>query len=139
MPPENITPEKGPVYELAGEIPGEQVLAESKQKILRTYTRILRLIYDRILPTLGQVTLLAIMERALAMTAERHPLVRHLQLTTAGLSFQDLYHRVGLEDEHGLREALKDLVTNLLDILVMLTGDILVQGLLQEIKGEESG
>jgi len=59
-------------------------------------------------------------------------------VTNEGISFDVLRQRVGEEEREVIREALKELIANLIDILAMLTGDILVRQLIKEIEGRRS-
>lgn len=61
-----------------------------------------------------------------------------VQVTDEGISFAVLHQRIGEEEGEEIREALKELVTNLIDILAMLTGDILVRQLIKEIEGRRT-
>lgn len=107
-----------------------------KEEVLEIYEDLLQTIWNRIIPTLGRVTVTAIMERALVLTAEKYPLIQHLEATASGVSFETLRQHLGEEEKPVLREALKEVITNLIDILAMLTGDILVRQLLKEIEGK---
>ena len=108
-----------------------------KEEVLEIYEDLLQTIWNRIMPTLGRVTVTAIMQRALVLTAEKYPLIAHLQTTAEGVSFESLRDRLNEEGKLALRDALKELITNLIDILAMLTGDILVRQLLKEIEGRQ--
>jgi len=108
-----------------------------KEEVLEIYEDLLKTIWNRIMPTLGRVTVTAIMERALVLTAEKYPLIHHLEVRVEGVSFEILRQRLGEEEKLALRDALKELVANLIDILAMLTGDILVRQLLKEIEGRQ--
>jgi hypothetical protein len=116
----------------------EQVSLARKEEVLMIYEDLLRTIWDRILPTLGRVTVTAIVERALALTAEHYPAISYLDVTNEGFSFAQLREHVGEEERNVLRDSLKELVANLIDILVMLTGDILVQQLIKDIEGKRT-
>jgi hypothetical protein len=105
-----------------------------KEEVLEIYQDLLQTIWNRIMPTLGRLTVTAIVERALVLTAEKYPLVKHLEATAEGISFEILRQNLGKEEKLILREALKEVITNLIDILAMLTGDILVRQLLKEIE-----
>jgi hypothetical protein len=105
-----------------------------KEEVLEIYEDLLQTIWNRIMPTLGRVTVTAIMERTLTLTAEKYPLIKHLEVTAEGVSFEVLRQRLEEEGKPVLREALKEVITNLIDILAMLTGDILVRQLLKEIE-----
>lgn len=108
-----------------------------KEEVIEIYEDLLQTIWNRIMPTLGRVTVTAIMERALVLTAEKYPVIHHLEVRAAGVSFDVLRQRLGEEEKLAMRDALKELIANLIDILAMLTGDILVQQLLKEIEGRQ--
>lgn len=127
----------GPGHEVIERTVQERVTQARKEEVLEIYNDLLKTIWNRILPTLGRVTVMAIMERALAITEETYPLIGYLQVTSEGVSFRGLSQNVKDEDTHVIREGLKELVANLIDILAMLTGDILVKQLLQEIEGRK--
>lgn len=115
----------------------DRVIQARKEDILEIYEDLLKTIWSRIQPTLGRVTVMAIMERAVVLTKERYLLIEHLRVIPEGVSFDVLRQRVGEEERDVIREALKELIANLIDILAMLTGDILVRQLLQEIERRE--
>ena len=121
--------------EAAEKMVAERVSQARKEEVLEIYEDLLQTLWNRILPTLGRVTVSAIVERALALTKETYPVIGRLQVTNDGLSFDQLRVRVGEEERDLLRDALKELVANLIDILAMLTGDILVRHLIKEIEG----
>lgn len=127
--------EESPGREVVEKMVAERISQARKEEVLKIYEDLLQTIWNRILPTLGRVTVSAIMERALALTAEDFPSVGRLQVTNDGLSFDQLRVRVGEEERDVLRDALRELVANLIDILAMLTGDILVRQLIKEIEG----
>ncbi len=112
----------------------ERVTQARKEEVLETYDDLLKTIWNRIFPTLGRVTVVAIMERALVITREKYPLIGQLEVTNDGVSFTAMQQSLQDEERQMIREALKELITNLIDILAMLTGDILVKQLLQEIE-----
>ncbi len=116
----------------------ERIAQARKEEVLDIYNDLLKTIWNRILPTLGRVTVMAIMERALVLTEETYSIIGYLKVTSEGVSFRTLSQNVKDEDNQIIREGLKELVANLIDILAMLTGDILVKQLLQEIEGRTS-
>ena len=135
MTEKNKSPRESPGHEAAEKMVAERVSQARKEEVLEIYEDLLQTIWNRILPTLGRVTVSAIVERALALTKETYPVIGRLQVTNDGLSFDQLRVRVGEEERDLLRDALKELVANLIDILAMLTGDILVRHLIKEIEG----
>ena len=128
----------GSSHEQIEKVVGQRVSQARKEEVLEVYEDLLKTIWNRILPTLGRVTVMAIMERALALTAETYPLLGRLQVTNEGLSFDVLRQQMREEEREDIRDALKELVANLIDILAMLTGDILVRQLMKEIEGRQS-
>ena len=137
MTEQNKSPKESPGHEVAEKMIAERVSRARKEEVLEIYEDLLSTLWNRILPTLGRVTVMAIMERALALTKETYPVLGRLQVTRDGLSFDQLRVRVGNEERDVLRNALKELVANLIDILAMLTGDILVRHLIKEIEGRQ--
>lgn len=135
MVEQNRRPKESPGNEVVEKMVEEQVSRARKEEEVEIYEDLLQTIWDRILPTLGRVTVSGIMERALALTEETYPLIGLLQVSNEGVSFDTLHQRMGEEEREVIREALKEFVANLIDILAMLTGDILVRKLLQEIEG----
>jgi len=105
-----------------------------KEGVLEVYEDLIGTIWSQILPSLGWITAMAVMERALTLTQEQYPLVEHLKVTRNGLNFVKLRGRIGDETLEDLKEGLKEVVVNLIDVLAMIAGDVLVKGLLQEIE-----
>ena len=136
MTTNNKATETGPAREMADKVLRERLNQARKEEILEVYEDLLRTIWDRILPTLGRVTVIAIMERALVLTRDRFPVVEHLEVNRDGLLFDRLRESMRESDRSVIRDALKELVANLIDILAMLTGDILVQQLIKEMEGK---
>jgi hypothetical protein len=121
--------------EVADKVLNERIRQARKEEVLEIYEELLQTIWDRILPTLGRVTVIAIMERAIALTKGNFPIVERLEVSPDGLLFDDLRSSVSESELAAIREALRELVADLIDILAMLTGDILVDRLIKEIDG----
>lgn len=114
----------------------KRVTQARKEEVLTIYQDLLQTIWDRILPTLGRVTVVVIIERALTITQKKYPILRHFQVVQEGIEFQEMHRRVDEVGHDVLREALNELIVNLIDILAMLTGNILVEQLVKEIEGK---
>ena len=128
------SPER-PGHDVAEKIIRERISQARQVKVLDIYEGLFQTIWGRILPTLGRVTVLAIMERSLTLTEQMYPsIIGPLQLTGEGVSFETLRQRVGEEEREIVGQALKELIANFIDILAMLTGDVLVRQLLQQSK-----
>ena len=138
MPDHAIRAEGTPLSQAVIEKVIEDRISQAlKEDALEIYEDLLQTIWKRIYPTLGRVAVMAILERALVMTKETYPLIEHLQVIPEGVDFHALRQRLREEDRDVLREALKELIANLIDILTMLTGDILVRQVLREIEGRK--
>lgn len=117
----------------------KQLETEADQvELLKIYQDLLQVIWNRILPTVGQVTIMTIMERALVLTKKNYSLINYLHITPQGISFEELFLLLEQEKELIIQEALKKLVVNVFDILKMLTGDILSQQLLVELESKKN-
>ena len=135
MAKEQKLPTPGSGHEVADKVLNERIRQARKEEVLEIYEELLQTVWDRILPTLGRVTVMAIMERAIVLTKDSYPIVDRLEVTPQGLSFEDLRRSMSESELEVIREALRELVADLIDILAMLTGDILVQQLIKEIDG----
>lgn len=87
-------------------------------------------LWDRARPTLGSVTLSAIVHRVLQETSKDFPLLAVLKIEHgSAVQFDDLRARATAEDERHLREGLREFLLRFLTILGNLTGQILTPGL----------
>jgi hypothetical protein len=112
----------------------KQVSAASEQGVIDAYQDLLQMMWNRILPTLGRGTVIAIVERALALAQQEFALLARLRVTERGLDLSELRSQAAGQDKEQLRRALQALVDHVIDLLTMLTGDILVEPLIVEIK-----
>ncbi|MCG6861848.1 MAG: hypothetical protein LJE70_11295 [Chromatiaceae bacterium] len=135
MTKEPKDPGLGSGREVADKVLSERIKQARKEEVLEIYEELLQTVWDRILPTLGRVTVIAIMERAITLTRESFPIVQRLEVSPDGLLFDDLRDGMDESELEVIREALRELVADLIDILAMLTGDVLVQQLIKEIDG----
>jgi len=113
----------------------ERVRQAPREEVLEIHEDLLQTVWNRILPTLGRVTVIAIMERAIILTQDSFPIAGLLKVSPEGLLLEDLRGSIDESDLGVIRQALRELVANLIDILAMLTGDILVQQLIKEMDG----
>jgi hypothetical protein len=123
-------------HEAAQRILEQRITHARKEEVVALYDDLLRTIWGRLLPTLGRVSVTAIMERSLALTVERHPFMQVLRVERNGISTETLREQLEGRGRDEIRDAMKELVANLIDLLAMLTGDIIVRRLLSEIEGE---
>ncbi len=117
----------------------QQVAVADQDALLEVYEQFLHRIWERIMPTLGGVTVLAIVERSLVVTSKQYPVISTLHVSPEGLDFRQLRQQAAgwtFPDDY---EGLKQFIFRLLDILVALTGDILVQQLIRQFEEEGQG
>ena len=138
MPDQDETGKGGlpdaPQPDMIDQIIEAQVNQARQEEMLDVYEDLLATIWNRIQPTLGRVTVLTIMERTLSLARDKYSVIDNLQATPEGLNLDVLRQRFEEADRDNVRGALREVITTLIDILVMLTGDILVRQLMNEIE-----
>ena len=106
-------------------------------EVLDIYEDLLSTIWAKIVPTLGAVTVVTIMNRSIRRACSDHPVLETLEISDSGLKFDDIRTKSREVDVDEIKSAFKGLVANLFDILAKLTGNILVQQLTKEVDGLE--
>jgi len=114
-----------------------QVSAEVKSSVIEIYEDLIRTVWAKIVPTLGTVTVVTIMQRAISRTAANHPIMNDLEINDSGFVFTQIKAKLNDADKNELKNSFKNLVANVFDILAKLTGNILVQQLMKEVEGLE--
>ena len=106
---------------------------EAKADMLAVYEDLLNTIWGKMLPTLGTVTVVTIVGRAISRTATEYPLIEQLRVADTGLSFAGIIVELDTADRDHIKAGFSELIANLFDILTKLTGNILVQQLVKEV------
>ena len=114
---------------------GRRVDRGVKKEVVDIYEEILVAVWAKIVPTLGKITVRTIAQRAVHLTAQRYATLESVAVTDDGFDFRPLKERVDERDKATIREALKELIVSLFDILAKLTGNVLVDRLAREIEG----
>lgn len=114
-----------------------QVSAEVKSSVIEIYEDLIRTVWAKIVPTLGTVTVVTIMQRAISRTSANHAVLNNLTVNDTGFDFSQIKAKLNGEDKEELKNSFKELVANVFDILAKLTGNILVQQLMKEVEGFE--
>jgi hypothetical protein len=102
--------------------------------LIDIYEEMMVSIWEKMIPTLGIVTVAIIMERAINKTAKECPLMKSLKINEKGISFNNLKMRVSNREIEEVKQGFRELVANLCDILSKLTGSVLVDQLMEEMK-----
>jgi hypothetical protein len=108
---------------------------EIKTGFIDIYEDLLGTVWAKISPTLGTVTVVTIMQRAINRTSENHRVLGHLTVSETGPSFTKIREHLGQEEKDELKDGFRELIANLFDILAKLTGNIIVQQLIKEVDG----
>jgi hypothetical protein len=116
---------------------GRRVDRGVKKEVVDIYEEMLVAVWSKIVPTLGKTTVRTIARRALHLTAQKYATLESVVVTEDGFDFRSLKDRVDEKDKTTIREALKELIVSLFDILAKLTGNVLVDRLTREIEGLE--
>jgi hypothetical protein len=101
--------------------------------VVDAYENLLKRIWARTVTILGVVTLKAIAQRSVLLTAHDYPLLENLAVTDGGLDFEMLKGRVGEEQKAAIKAGFEELILNLFDLLAKLTGEVIVNRLFGEV------
>lgn len=108
--------------------------ALSHDALLDIYERALDALWHRAHQCLGEITLMAIVDRVLHTGTERFPHLAALKVETSGVQFGGLRLAVSGLELAVLDESLAFLVGELLRVFGSLTGEILTPGLHAELR-----
>jgi len=114
-----------------------QVASARKQEILTIYTDLLKDIWQRMVPTLGRMTVAAMVERAQRVTVRRHPILRHVIVTREGIDLAPVGAQMPMISRDELHDGLKEFIVNIVDVLVTLTGDVLIRQVVENLDADE--
>jgi hypothetical protein len=100
-------------------------------QLITLFERALGALWRRALVTLGDVTLIAIVDRILYTASETHPYLSALKVEKTGIRF-DAFREQGA-DQANLPEAFRLVLEEFLTVLGHLTGEILTPALQAEL------
>jgi hypothetical protein len=101
--------------------------------LLDVFERALDALWHRAHMSLGEMTLMAIVDRVIHQGGEKFPHLARLKVETSGVHFGELRHCERTLDRELLEESLVFLVYELLRVFGTLTGEILTPGLHAEL------
>ena len=110
----------------------EQVETIRKEEVVDVYGDLLQKLWNKIVITLGIVTLKAIMRRSLVMTAQRYAFLEQLEITDEGLDLAKFKAGVSEQERENMKSGFEELILNLFAILAELTGEVIVNKLFRE-------
>jgi hypothetical protein len=103
-------------------------------ELINVYEHAVDALWSRAHMSLGEVTLMAIVDRVLHHGVERFPHLAALKVEASGLHFEELRMSAPALDVARLEESLEFLTVELLRVLGTLTGEILTPGLHEELR-----
>jgi hypothetical protein len=106
----------------------------SPEALVDLYERALDALWRRAHMSLGEITLMAIVERVLHQGTEQFSHLAALKVESSGVHFAELRQAASTLDGALLDGSLAFLVTELLRVLGTLTGEILTPGLHAELR-----
>ncbi len=104
----------------------------SSAELPQLYAKAIQAIERRSLSTLSRVTVLVVVDRAIHETKEKFPILVQLKVGSECLEFDDLFDspNVNLDE---LKNALRELLIELLNVFGNITADILTRPLHKEL------
>jgi len=116
----------------------EESIAEAKkEEVVEIYEELLKKIWDRIVFTLGAVTMAALLRRVIKKTVVSFSFIEELTVSNDGLNFSRLKEKIGIRDKKMIRNGFEELILNFFDLLAELTGDTIVDKLFKKEMLEE--
>lgn len=101
--------------------------------LLDVFERALDALWRRAHMSLGEMTLMAIVDRVIHQGGEKYPHLALLKIETSGVHFGELHHSARTLDRERLEESFVFLMYELLRVFGALTGEILTPGLHAEL------
>ena len=111
-------------------------------RLIEAFERAFAALWGRAHRTLGDVTLTAIVDRALYTATESHPVLSPLEVDVSGLRFDGLRAGAGTVDRDQLARGIRFVLVEFLTVLGNLTAEILTPSLhaaLAAVGGEDGG
>lgn len=111
-------------------------------RLLSLFERALHALWHRACLTLGDVTLMAIVDRVLHDARERSPVLSPLKVDPAGISCRELHETLGTLSRSELEQGMRFVLVEFLTVLGNLTAEILspaLHGELSRVEPEDEG
>lgn len=111
----------------------QQNSAVSSHEMPRLQIKAIQAVRRRSLESLSNVTVTAVVDRTLLENQEKFPILSSVTYDAQGLQFNKLLEETHNSQSDELREALQELLIELLDVFGKITADILTKYLHQEL------
>jgi hypothetical protein len=120
------------------ELSGFQGTDQDVNSLLSHYETILNIYWQAITPTLGRVTVTTVFDRALVRVGAQYPFNDTIELSATGVSVEKLRGELERHVFEDLHAGLDDLLEQLINIIDMLTGDILLRQIVVGLEGQNT-
>jgi len=110
----------------------ERVAGRSTQELIGACEAAFAALWRRTHMTLGEVTLVAVVERVLHTAKEQYPVLASIEATSSGLRCESLHTQAGIRHDD-VAEAIRFVLTEFLTVLGNLTAQILTPALQAEL------
>jgi hypothetical protein len=105
----------------------------SPDQLLQLFEHAMGALWNRAHPTLGDVTLSAIMDRVLYNASERFSPFERLKVEPTGIDFRGFHEEGNVFDDDELIEGIQFVIVEFLVVIGNLTGEILTPALRSEL------
>lgn len=111
----------------------QHVKGLSPEQLVQLYAEAILALRKRILFTLSEVTITAILDRVLHESQQEYPLLSELKTSTDGIETSDLLSKLDGHSSAEIIEAFQFLIAELVGVLERLTAGLLNKPLYQEL------
>lgn len=101
-----------------------------KPAVVNIYEDLLSKLWDRIVVSMGAVTVTALWRRVIRKTSGHFPFIEGLSVSNDGFDFSQI--RKMNEKEKIYRNGFEELILNFFDLVTELTGDMIIDRLFKE-------
>ena len=108
-------------------------IVEEEEDLVSIYENLLSIIWNRLLPTLGKFTVTTIVKRSITISENKFPIISNIEIKDE-FSLEKLRNQLKEEDCSYVSDAFNELIVNIIEILASLTGEIIIQKLLEEME-----
>jgi|AntAceMinimDraft_9_1070365.scaffolds.fasta_scaffold09656_1 predicted house-cleaning noncanonical NTP pyrophosphatase (MazG superfamily) len=112
----------------------KQVQISVKEEVTDIYEDLLKTVWERVVQTLGVVTVVSIVDRTIFKTGQKYPFINHLEVKKTGISFEKFKEKLSEKDKDFIKDGLKEMVADFFEIMAKLTGNAVASQLLKDVE-----
>ena len=111
----------------------KEVQTSVKEEVTDIYEDLLKTVWQRVVQTLGVVTVVSIVDRTIFKTGQKFPFINNLEVKKTGISFEKFRENLSEKDKDFIKDGLRETVANFFDIMAKLTGTAVASQLLKDV------